>query len=140
MKKLLISLLFVGAMALTACAGDTMKASDAEKKLKNKDYSVSVYAGEEVADRIQGFDYENKNVQEAVLATKGENADADLFLAFYFKTGNEANAFMKNENNSNLAALNRIGQGSIGSNLEMTLGIYNNVCYVASQTAFSIVF
>ena len=127
-------------MALSACAGDTMKASDAEKKLKAKDYLVTVYTGDDVKENIQGFDYENKNVTEAVFATKGEGADADLFLAFYFKSGGEASAFMKNENNSNLAALNRVGQNNIGSNLEMELGVFNNVCYVTSKTAFAIVF
>lgn len=141
MKKLLTSLLFVGAMALTSCAATNFKADDAEKKLSGKEYSVSRYSGEDVPTNIAGFDYTDQNVLDAVLATKGSGDDSDFFLAFYFKTSGESESFMKNGGNANLASLNNIAQSAaIGRNLKSKLGTYNNVCYVTSETAYAIVF
>lgn len=138
MKKLFTTLFVAGALALTACSANIIKSDSSKSKLEGKGYSVEVYAEAEAKARIQNLNYDDVEFVDAVIASKGTGADADVFLGFYFKSVDAASKFIEKDNYHNLALMNSWLENMLGENLETEVGSHNNVAYAASKTSAAI--
>ena len=136
MKKFLATLLFAGAIAMTACAPDIKTAAASESKLKSNGYTVEVYSDTEAKASITGLDYEGFTLVNALFADKGTRDNKDFLLAFYFNTVDEASNFVT----KNIAQFNRYLEKNLGSNLTAKQGSHNNVAYAGSETSFNSAF
>ena len=136
MKKLLLTTLLTGSLLLTACQADVMKSADAKKNLEGQSYTVEVYGFEEAKSRIQNLNYEGANFTDAIYAEKGKDDAADLFIAFFFKNIEDAEAFVEGHDSENLAKMNTYVDTHLGKDLEKRVGMHNNVAYLGSQTSF----
>ena len=136
MKKFLATLLFVGAMAMTACAPDIKTAAASEGKLKSNGYSVEVYGDAEAKQRIVGPEYEGFTFTNALVAEKGTEENKDVLVAFYFGSVAEADTFIS----KNIAILNNYADRNLGKNLTKRVGSHNNVAYAGSETSFNSAF
>lgn len=138
MKKVLATLLCVGAFALAACSPDMKTAESSKSKLQGKEYTVTVYSEEEAKTHFTAFTFEGISVKNALLAEKGSDDDHDLLLAFYFSSIDEAEKFTEIEEHENLGLLNSLLEKELGANLTPKIGTHNNVAYAGSTTTFNI--
>lgn len=139
MKKILATLLCVGAVVLTACQ-NSESSSSAKGRLESKGYAVKVYSEAEAKAFIVNLNYTDTTFNDAIYAEKGKDEDKDLLLAFFFKNMETAETFINKNNNENLGLLNDYGTRNLGENLTKKCGIHNNVVYVGSETSFAAAF
>ena len=125
MKRFLSTLALAAVLGLASCS-TSYSAKDVEPNLKNKGYTVSTYAGEEVKESMKGFNY-IVTVSEGLIARKG---DSDIFFAFFCASIDDAEKFT----NENIAIMSNTIEKYTE---EPRVGYHNNVVYAGSKTAVS---
>ena len=140
MKKLLATVLLAGALALAGCGEQSLSAGASQKKLDAAGYKTTLYSVEQAKAAITGLKFDGYNLKEAIYAEKGEEANKDILLAFYFSNINEANKFMEDNQSANMALMYDFAKSNLGENLAQKVGMHNNVAYVGSETSFAVAF
>ena len=136
MKKLLASLLLASSLCLVGCSS-TETSGSAKSKLEGSGYTATIYNAEESKTRYSNyFNFAGTSLVDSIVALKGEDANRDYFLCFYFSDTSSASTFL----DANIAELNRAAETNIGSNLKATVCLKNNAVYSASTVSFSVVF
>lgn len=136
MKKILATLLLASSLCLAGCS-QSESSSSAKSKLEGSGYSATIYNAEQSLTRYSDyFKFAGTSLTDSIVALKGEDANRDYFLCFYFSDTSSASAFL----DANIAELNRAAETNIGSNLKATVGLKNNAVYSASTVSFSVVF
>ena len=136
MKKLFASLLLASSLCLVGCSS-TETSGSAKSKLESSGYSATVYNAADSKTRYESyFNFAGTSLVDSIVALKGEDANRDYFLCFYFSDTSSASTFL----DANIAELNRAAETNIGSNLTATAGLKNNAVYSASTVSFSVVF
>jgi len=136
MKKILATLLLASSLCLVGCSQSESSGS-AKGKLEGSGYTATIYNAEESKTRYSNyFNFAGTSLVDSIVALKGEDANRDYFLCFYFSDTSSASTFL----DANIAELNRAAENNIGSNLTATAGLKNNAVYSASTVSFSVVF
>ena len=136
MKKLFASLLFASSLCLVGCSQSESSGS-AKSKLEASGYSATIYNSEQSLARYSDyFKFAGTSLADSIVALKGEDANRDYFLCFYFSDTSSASTFL----DTNYAALLRAAENNIGKNLKATAGLRNNAVYSSSTVSLSVVF
>ena len=140
MKRLLVTMLLAGAISMGACGTKSQNSASSKKSLEAAGYKVTAYSATEAKALITGLKYDGYDLHDAIYAEKGEEANKDIMLAFYFSSIDQAEKFMSDNENFNLNLMYDYGRTHLGENLTQKVGMHNNVAYVGSETSFAIAF
>lgn len=136
MKKLIVTALLAASIGLSGCklGATTYESGTAKANLEKNGYTVSVWSGSDVKNHIQGLNLEGQNIVDTCYGDKKENDEIkDIFVAFYFKTVDEAEKFLSANENANLGMLYDFAKKYVGD--EYKVGSKNNVAFAGSVTS-----
>ena len=134
MKKLIVTALLAASIGLSGCKADIYESGTAKASLEKNGYTVSVWAGSDVKNHIQGLNLEEHNIIDTCYGDKKENDEIkDVFVAFYFKTVDEAEKFLSANENANLGMLYDFAKKYVDADYKV--GSKNNVAFAGSVTS-----